>query len=148
MESKRQEDAEFRKGMAMMLGIVVLCLGVSLVCWLAEHMFLLIGLIVAVVLCIITVIVLRHKRLMRQQDIDILKTNVSTISEDEADGLAKKYQEMECEYVTAPFIYAEIQKRKREGTYREEDFRYAGFSWRKDTEAKLKRAEEEAIKLE
>jgi hypothetical protein len=37
--------------------------------------------------------VLRHRRLKRQQDIDILNADVSKIGEDEAERLAEKYQD-------------------------------------------------------
>jgi hypothetical protein len=58
-----------------------------------KHVILLIGgLIVLFILYRTTAMVLRHRRLKRQQDIDILNADVSKIGDDEAARLAEKYQ--------------------------------------------------------
>jgi len=101
MEAKRlEEEAERRKAKEMLptfgpiavVGLGILLVGV-VVNWLVEHMSLFIGLLVAVFLCVITGLILHHKRKTRQQVIDILKTDVSKMGECEAERLAKKYQE-------------------------------------------------------
>jgi hypothetical protein len=61
--------------------------------WMAENPIVVIGLIVLIILCGTTVMVLRHRRLMRQHDIDILNANVRKIGDDEADRIAGKYRD-------------------------------------------------------
>ena len=44
-------------------------------------------------LCMITAMILRHRRLKRQQDIEILNADVNKMGDDEAARRAKKYQD-------------------------------------------------------
>ncbi|MDR1579947.1 MAG: DUF4339 domain-containing protein [Synergistaceae bacterium] len=60
--------------------------------WMFKNVILVIGLIVLFVLYRTAAMTLRHRRLRRQQDIDILNTDVSKIRDDEAARLAEKYQ--------------------------------------------------------
>ena len=96
-EAKRQKAEEIRrnqeKGLIALGGLLGVLLLIGAVTWLAQRMFLLIGLLVAIFVCVMTWIVLRHKRMTRQQNIDVLKTNVSKIGDDEAERRAKEYQE-------------------------------------------------------
>ena len=82
-------------GLMLVIGLVIgLVYGlVELVSWFAKNIIVTIVLIVGIVACIITAIVLWHRRLKRQQDIEILKADISTIGDGEAERLAKKYQE-------------------------------------------------------
>jgi uncharacterized membrane protein affecting hemolysin expression len=57
-----------------------------------EHTILMIGLIVLIILSVTIAMLLRHLRLKRQQDIDILNADVSKMGEDEAEQRAKKYR--------------------------------------------------------
>jgi hypothetical protein len=59
-----------------------------------KQVFLVIGGLIALfILYKITAMILRHRRLKRQQDIDILNADVSKIGDDEAERLAEKYDD-------------------------------------------------------
>lgn len=87
-KDKKEEDKALLY-LGGMLGILLLVGGVS---WLAEkHWNFLMVLIVLIMVAVITAIVLWFRHLKRQQDIEILKANISRIGEDEAARRAKKY---------------------------------------------------------
>ncbi|MDR1515916.1 MAG: hypothetical protein LBS45_09485 [Synergistaceae bacterium] len=69
------------------------CVLMMLILWMSAHPILAIGLIVLLILCGITAMLLRHLRLKRQQDIDILNADVSKMGGDEAARRAEKYQD-------------------------------------------------------
>jgi type VI protein secretion system component VasK len=73
--------------MIILIALLGVCIGEK-----EQHPILAIGLITLFILCMITAMLLRHLRLKRQQDIDILNADVSKISDDEAVRLAKKYR--------------------------------------------------------
>ncbi|MDR3076164.1 MAG: DUF4339 domain-containing protein [Synergistaceae bacterium] len=83
---------EANHGILGFVGLMGLLMLVGLIGWMAENIFLVIGLIVLVVMYMTTVIILRHRRLKRQQDIEILNTDVNKMGDDEAARRAKKYQ--------------------------------------------------------
>jgi hypothetical protein len=75
----------------VMMVVLMLLAGVMwLASWLGEHMILV---IVLVVLFTATAMILRHRRLKRQQDIEILNADVNKMGGDEASRRAKKYQD-------------------------------------------------------
>jgi hypothetical protein len=59
----------------------------------AKHMVLVIGLIVLYILYRITAMFLHHRRLKRQQDIEILNADINRMDGDEAERRAEKYQD-------------------------------------------------------
>ncbi|MDR0653551.1 MAG: hypothetical protein LBG12_09640 [Synergistaceae bacterium] len=79
--------------MFMVLKVILGSFGLMILIWLInKHLNLLVVLIVLGFLFGTMVMVLRHRRLKRQQDIDILNADVSKIGDDEAARRAGKYQ--------------------------------------------------------
>jgi hypothetical protein len=84
---------ESDSGMIAMAALFGLAGLMGMLSWLAtEHWNFLMLLIVLIIAAIITAIVLRHRHLKRQQDIDILNANVGKMGGDEAARRAEKYQ--------------------------------------------------------
>ncbi|MDR1483069.1 MAG: DUF4339 domain-containing protein [Synergistaceae bacterium] len=83
-----KESKELRLLLIVLVPMVLLML-----MWLmAEHMILVIGLIVILVLYSTMAMILRHRRLKRQQDIDILNADIGKMGGDEAERRAEKYR--------------------------------------------------------
>jgi hypothetical protein len=91
--NKGIEDRKKFTALKVLLGLGGLSLLLLLLLPMMEHMVLLIGLIVILILFGTMVMVLRHLRLKRQQDIDFLNADVSKIGDDEATRRAEKYQD-------------------------------------------------------
>jgi Flp pilus assembly protein TadB len=91
--NKESECSEDQK-IFIVFGVVIgICVLLMLIGWMWEHPILAIALIALIILCGITAMLLRHLRLVRQQDIDILNADVSKIGDDEATRRAEKYQD-------------------------------------------------------
>jgi hypothetical protein len=84
----------FKESAVGPLYMLILLLGlIGFIGWMFENVILVIGLIALFFLYRIIAMTLRHRRLKRQQDIDILNADVSGIGGDEAARRAEKYQD-------------------------------------------------------
>jgi uncharacterized protein (DUF983 family) len=92
--SKKDENKDEARALMILFGMLGVIGLVGMLSWLAqEHWNFLMVLIVLIIMAIITAIVLWFRHLKRQQDIEILKANISKIGEDEAERRAEKYRE-------------------------------------------------------
>jgi preprotein translocase subunit SecG len=88
---KESDNGTFIMGLLFLGSFGLLLLG-AMFEWMGKHKVLAGALIVLVILFMATAMILRHRRLKRQQDIEILNADVSKMGDDEATRRAKKYQ--------------------------------------------------------